>query len=175
MAFRVDQDCLVAVLVLVEVRDAGERILYSDSPVPGVEVKVRDVAFGVELPCHVANRIVPHGRLVVKRIDDLALPVDGIERGVSRNYRLSPLSCILGPFRRLFCQVSRVDPYCPKSFKPLPLASNGGNAKRGLTALKLRARANPEIIANYYDTFSGTSWLSCAILRVCSRANCSIV
>ena len=49
LAFRVDQDCLIPVRVVVEVRDAGERISYSDSPVPGVELKVRDVAFGDSL------------------------------------------------------------------------------------------------------------------------------
>ena len=82
-AFRVDQNCLVAVLVVVEVRDARERILYSDSPVRSVEVKVRDVAFRVLLPGHVSNRIVPHACLVIKRIDHVRLPVDGIELGVS--------------------------------------------------------------------------------------------
>ena len=90
MAFRVDQDCLVAVLVVVEVRDAREHVLYSDAPVRGVELKVRDVAFGVLLPCQVPYRIVPHGRLVVKRIDHVPVSGRGPEQKVE-SYDLTPL------------------------------------------------------------------------------------
>ena len=92
MAFRVDQGCLIPVLVVVEVRDARERILYSDAPVRGVEVEVSDMALGVLLPGQVSYRIIPRTCLAVKRIDDLALPVDGIERGVSRKCRLSRMA-----------------------------------------------------------------------------------